>query len=108
MVPEGAEQGTAGAQFNMGLMYAVGEAVPQDDIEACAWMMLSGVANDARRKPAWDVVSKRLAPEALAKARLRAKELQAEIKKKAEDIGKIPEGKKAQEKPEPKPGPNIS
>jgi len=32
-----AEQGEAAAQFNLGLMYATGQGVPQDDAEAAKW-----------------------------------------------------------------------
>ncbi len=32
-----AEQGLATAQFNLGIMYAEGRGVPQDDAEAAAW-----------------------------------------------------------------------
>ncbi len=32
-----AEQGKAGAQYNLGVMYASGEDVPQDYVEALAW-----------------------------------------------------------------------
>lgn len=34
----GAEQGHATAQFNLGLMYAQGEGVPQDSREGVAWI----------------------------------------------------------------------
>ena len=33
--------GDAGAQFNLGLMYADGEGVTQDDIEAVRWLRLA-------------------------------------------------------------------
>ena len=32
-----AEQGHAGAQYNLGLKYARGEGVPKDDAEAVSW-----------------------------------------------------------------------
>ena len=37
----GAEQGTAAAQFYLGLMYAKGEGVPEDDAEAVRWFRLA-------------------------------------------------------------------
>jgi len=37
-----AEQGTAEAQFNLGLIYANGRGVPQDHKEAVKWFRLSG------------------------------------------------------------------
>ena len=36
-----AEQGNAGAQLNLGLMYTRGEGVPQDDAEAVRWYRLA-------------------------------------------------------------------
>ena len=40
-VRQAAEQGDATAQFNLGVMYAKGEGVPQDDVEAVRWFRLS-------------------------------------------------------------------
>ena len=36
-----AEQGFATAQYNLGIMYANGEGVPQDDAEAVKWSRLA-------------------------------------------------------------------
>ena len=36
-----AEQGDASAQFNLGVRYADGEGVPQDDAEAVRWYRLA-------------------------------------------------------------------
>jgi TPR repeat protein len=36
-----ANQGVAGAQFNLGLMYARGEGVPQNQAEAVNWFRLA-------------------------------------------------------------------
>ena len=36
-----AEQGTAAAQFNLGIMYDNGEGVPEDDAEAVRWYRLA-------------------------------------------------------------------
>ena len=47
-----AEQGIARAEFNLGLMYATGEGVPQDDAEAVRWYRL-GVCAAER---SWDLV----------------------------------------------------
>ena len=38
-----AEQGDAEAQYNRGLIYAIGEGVPQDDAETVHWYRLAGV-----------------------------------------------------------------
>ena len=36
-----ADQGHAGAQYNLGLMYADGRGVPEDDAEAAGWLRLA-------------------------------------------------------------------
>ena len=36
-----AEQGDAVAKYNLGVMYAIGEGVPQDEAEAVRWWRLS-------------------------------------------------------------------
>ena len=40
-VRQAAERGDATAQFNLGVMYANGEGVPQDDAEAVQWYRLA-------------------------------------------------------------------
>jgi len=42
-----AEQGVAEAQFNLGVMYATGEGVPEDDAEAVRWYRLAADQGDA-------------------------------------------------------------
>ena len=42
-----AEQGDADAQFNLGVMYANGEGVPQDEAEAVRWYRLSADQGNA-------------------------------------------------------------
>jgi hypothetical protein len=41
MVPPGRRQGDASAQNNLGVMYATGQGVPQDDAEAVRWYALA-------------------------------------------------------------------
>ena len=43
-----AEQGEAKAQFNLGVMYAEGQGVPQDFKEAMEWYQLGGHAGRRR------------------------------------------------------------
>ncbi len=40
-VKKAAEQGGALAQHNLGVMYAMGEGVPEDDIQAYVWISLA-------------------------------------------------------------------
>ena len=42
-----ADQGDADAQYNLGLMYADGEGVPEDDAEAARWYRLAADQGDA-------------------------------------------------------------
>ena len=42
-----ADQGSAGAQFNLGLMYADGQGVPQDYQEAVKWFRKAAEQGDA-------------------------------------------------------------
>ena len=42
-----AEQGDATAQYNLGLMYATGEGVPEDHAEAAKWFRLAAEQGDA-------------------------------------------------------------
>ena len=42
-----AEQGDAEAQFNLGLMYANGEGVPEDDVQAAFWFRKAAEQGDA-------------------------------------------------------------
>jgi TPR repeat protein len=43
-----AEQGNASAQFNLGYMYANGEGVPENDVEAVKWYRLAAELGHAR------------------------------------------------------------
>ena len=45
-----AEQGDADAQVNLGVMYAIGLGVPQDDAEAVRWYRLSADQGNACAK----------------------------------------------------------
>ena len=45
---ERAEQGDAEAQWSLGLAYAKGEGVPQDDAEAARWYRLAAEQGYAR------------------------------------------------------------
>ncbi len=49
-----AEQGHAQAQLNLGVMYAEGQGVPQDDQEAAEWLRLAPEPGDAAAQvPTW-------------------------------------------------------
>lgn len=64
-----ANEGHAGAQRKLGMMYSKGEGVPKNDIEAYAWLFLAG-ANEI------SIIEKRITEWQLHNAQKRATELQ--------------------------------
>ena len=70
-----ADQGDAGAQYNLGNMYANGEGVPQDDAEAVRWYRLgargeSPAAFDRRCNPPGGVAPRSQMPQFAPSSRL--------------------------------------
>ncbi len=63
-----AEQGYAGAQNNLGLMYEYGEGVPQDDVQARMWLNLAAAQGNELARKARDIVAKKMTPAQLAEA----------------------------------------
>ncbi len=70
-----AEQGYAVAQFKLGLMYATGEGVPEDNVLAYAWMNLAGAQGVDEAQEAKDRLSRDMTREQVA----RAQELSVEL-----------------------------
>ncbi len=63
-----AEQGYAGAQFNLGLMYAKGEGVPEDKVLAYMWWNLAaanGIEDASTNK---GIIAKGMTPSQIEKA----------------------------------------
>ena len=57
-----AEQGIAGAQSNLGVMYEKGQVVEQDYVEAHKWFNIAGMnGNEIGRRNA-DIVEKKMTP----------------------------------------------
>ena len=69
-----AEQGHAWAQNNLGLMYDFGYGVPQDYVEAYAWLSVGGQEKTDLRR-----VKAELTPEQLTAAEKRAAELTEQL-----------------------------
>jgi TPR repeat protein len=81
-----AEQGLASAQFDLGLMYASGQGVPQDYVLAHMWLNLSAsnsrgdqslqtaAAINERRIQARDEVARKMTPDQIAEAQRHARE----------------------------------
>jgi TPR repeat protein len=69
-----AEQGDAAAQYNLGVMYANGEGVPQDYVEAHMWLNLAVAQGNDDAKAARDIVAKLMTSEQVAEAQRLARE----------------------------------
>ena len=66
------EQGNASAQYNLGVMYALGQGVPRDNVQAYMWFDLSaryleGVERD-RMVQIRDVIASKMTPAQIAEA----------------------------------------
>ena len=69
------------AQCNLGLMYATGNGVPQDIVEAHAWFNVAGVGGYENAQKNRDLIEKEMTKEQIAEATKRAGELLATMKK---------------------------
>ncbi len=69
-----AEQGNAGAQGNLGAMYANGNGVPQNYVQAHMWFNLAGAQGEKQAVKNRDIVAKRMTPAQIAEAQKLARE----------------------------------
>jgi TPR repeat protein len=69
-----AEQGQAGAQYNLGLMYGNGDGVPQDHMLAHMWFNLAAAQGLVPAKENRDIAAKRMTSEQIAEAQRLARE----------------------------------
>jgi len=67
-----AEQGHAGAQYGLGLMYYNGEGVVQDDPTAHMWLDMAAANGSEDAGKARDVVASRMTAEAISQSQRRA------------------------------------
>ncbi len=72
------EQGNASAQYNLGVMYALGQGVPRDNVQAYMWFDLSaryleGLERD-RMVQIRDVIASDMTPAQIAEAQRLARE----------------------------------
>ena len=63
-----AEQGIAGAQYNLGLMYATGRGVPQNHARAYLWFSMAAAQGNEGASEMRDLTSEKLTTEALNNA----------------------------------------
>ncbi len=69
-----AEQGDVGAQYNLGLMYANGQGVIQDDVMAHMYWNVAAVSGDKAAAKNRGIIAKRMTPSQLEKAQDLARE----------------------------------
>jgi TPR repeat protein len=81
-----AEQGYASAQFLLGMMYAEGEGVPKDLVQAHVWLNIAGANGDKDAKKSLAIVEEQMTSEQKAEAMKLARELFAKLPK-------LPKGK---------------
>ena len=71
-----ADQGDAGAQNNLGVMYANGQGVPQDYVRAHMWFNLSAAQGNQDAARNRDNIAKLMTPAQIAEAQKLAREWQ--------------------------------
>ena len=83
---QAADQGHAGAQYDLGVMYHSGQGVPQDDVEAHKWYNLAasraGYLQQQGIAATRDALAKKMTPAQLAEAQKLAREWQAAFEKR--------------------------
>jgi TPR repeat protein len=63
-----AKQGDAEAQNNLGIMYANGDGVPQNNVRGYIWWSVAAAQGEEDAKRNRDIVAKRLTPDQLTQA----------------------------------------
>jgi hypothetical protein len=71
---QAAEQGAAGAQLNLGLMYAKGEGVPEDNMLAYMWINLAAEQGHEYAKTLKDRINDGMTPADTSKAQVLSRE----------------------------------
>jgi TPR repeat protein len=71
---QSARQGEAGAQFNLGVLYANGQGVLQDHTRAYMWFNIAAVSGDADSIKNREVVSSKMTPQQIEQAQRTARE----------------------------------
>ena len=74
-----AEAGNAVAQYNLGQMYANGEGVPEDYVQAYAWHNLAAAQGNKGASTSKDIIRKLMTSAQIARAQKLSKKLCASI-----------------------------
>jgi hypothetical protein len=69
-----AEQGYPSAQINLGILYAMGQGVPQDDVQAHLWFNLAAAKGDKEGEENRTKVESRMSPAQVEEATRLARE----------------------------------
>jgi TPR repeat protein len=69
-----AEQGVFIAQLSLGLCYANGEGVPEDDVKAYMWLNLASAQGDEESKRLKAVLTERITREQIAEGQKMSRE----------------------------------
>jgi TPR repeat protein len=69
-----AEQGNASAQNNLGVMYAIGNGIPQDYVEAHKWANLAAAQGNKVAEKFMDSIAARMTSDQIAEAQRLARE----------------------------------
>jgi len=72
-----AEQGDAGAQYNLGRIYATGRGVPQDIVLAHMWSHLAALQGHEQAQHRRDIAASQMTPDQIAEAQRMAREWMA-------------------------------
>ena len=69
-----AELGHARAKFNLGIMFAFGEGVPQDFVRAYLWFNIAAAQGDKTAQKGRDLIVSQMTPDQIAEAQRMARE----------------------------------
>ena len=74
-----ADQGEAKAQSNLGFMFAIGQGVPQDHVQAHKWFNLAGTGGVEDGRKGRDILAKQMTPAQIAEAQRLARAWQPKL-----------------------------
>jgi hypothetical protein len=69
-----ADQGLAGGQYNLGVIYEHGRGVPQDRVQAHMWFNLAAAQGENNAAESRDRMAQRMTPAQIAEAQKLARE----------------------------------
>ena len=79
---QAAEQGDADAQYDLGLAYATGRGVPEDDVAAYAWWSVAAASGDDEDRKVRDSLKGELSPAQIDRGEMMATEISERSEKR--------------------------